>query len=1135
MESYSVEAILTATDRTFSSTMSSAERSMAGVNKQSGELGDGLDKSTTKGNQLGKSILSIGAGVGAVKLVSTAVNMVKDSVEGAINRFDTLNKYPVVMKALGYSTEDVDRSMTKLSDGIDGLPTSLDEIVSNTQQLAISTGSLSKGTDTAIALNDAFLASGASTADATRGMQQYIQMLGKGEVDMQSWRTLQETMPIAMDKVAKSFKEQGVNSVNQLYDALKEGDITFNEFNNRLIELDKGVGGFADLAKKNSKGIKTSWANIKTATVKGVTTVIKSFDELSKAVTGKNIAENLDSLKNVVNITFKAIDAAIQSTIPLMKLFGKAITSIGTALTPLLPTIASFAATFTALKVIQQVTGYIKQSELAIKAYTTAISLYNGISKLATLSTTALGRAWMLNLAADKANSVAIAIKTGLLVAQNTIVGVLTGTISLATVATTVFSTAMKLLMGPIGWVTAAIGGLVAVGVNLWKWLNKETESTKAVKKEQENLMKTTDDLIKKNQEHTQSRKDEAIELDNTKEKYNSMISEMATLAAKEKLSNKEKKRMTEIVEDLNGKMTGLNLVYDEQSNKLSEMPGKIQQQMDAYSALDEASQAQENINQMLKERNDNEAKLMEINAAREKWNQTLKESGGNTKEARENIEKLGEQEQVLKGVQQELTNEMINYAQTHESAMQRASKAVETGVLEQSVSYEALHGKTKETMDAMRSEYSSLEEKIGNVFEKIEQKATISTDQMIENLRTNFEASDQLFKNLGILAERGLDEGLIEQLRKMGPEGAAQAQVLVDSTDEQLQGLKDVFKTSGEHAMNGIKEGYQLGKNGVNEEIASLIPTQKDTLMTQIKSTDFSSVGKSVTEDFKAGIENGRNAVAEMTKGIVPQMGTDMKGEVEKANFPDIGKAIPQGLEKGIGANKQLPVKTSNQMIDDVVSGARKGLDSHSPSRVFHSIGEDVDSGLSNGIEQNAMNPVRAVESIVDKIISAMDKLPSEMNSIGANAIDGLTNGINANANSALAAARGVADQIVSTMKSAMDIHSPSRVMRDEVGKMIPAGVAVGIDKYSNFVEKSMQRLSKKVAMPALDNLNSNLSFSGGTQSLAFSGDVSSKFTVEVPVILDSTEVARVIAKPMSKELQNQQDKKNVSLGRRR
>ena len=43
------------------------------------------------------------------------------------------------------------------------------------------------------------------------------------------------------------------------------------------------------------------------------------------------------------------------------------------------------------------------------------------------------------------------------------------------------------------------------------------------------------------------------------------MISEMEMLSAKEKLSNSEKKRMVEIVEELNGKMTGLNLVYDDQ------------------------------------------------------------------------------------------------------------------------------------------------------------------------------------------------------------------------------------------------------------------------------------------------------------------------------------------------------------------------------------------------------------------------------------------------------------------------------------------------------------------------------------------------------------------------------------------
>ena len=90
------------------------------------------------------------------KLIDKGIGLITSSVDGAIDRFDTLNKYPIVMQALGYTTDQVDKSMSKLTEGIDGLPTSLNEIVSNTQQLAISTGNLEKGTDTAIALNNAF-------------------------------------------------------------------------------------------------------------------------------------------------------------------------------------------------------------------------------------------------------------------------------------------------------------------------------------------------------------------------------------------------------------------------------------------------------------------------------------------------------------------------------------------------------------------------------------------------------------------------------------------------------------------------------------------------------------------------------------------------------------------------------------------------------------------------------------------------------------------------------------------------------------------------------------------------------------------------------------------------------------------
>lgn len=348
MESYSVEAILSAVDKNFSSTMKNADSSM-----------NNLDSSTQKTNS---SILDIAKGIGVFKLIDNAIGLVTSSLGGAIDRFDTLNKYPVVMQALGYSAEEVDKSMNKLTDGIDGLPTSLDEIVSSAQQLAISTGDLQKGTDTAVALNNAFLASGASAADASRGAQQYQQMLSKGEVDLQSWRSLLETMPIAMDKVSKSFSDQGVNSANDLYAALKKGDITFDDFNSRLIELNEGVGGFAELAQKNSAGIRTSFANIKTAVVKGLANVITAIDEGMQDAGLGSIAENFDKIKGAVNVAFKAITDSIPPAISFL-------TTLWDTIKPFLP-------------LIMAVIGYISIYQGVMGTAKKAVELYNGAQKM---------------------------------------------------------------------------------------------------------------------------------------------------------------------------------------------------------------------------------------------------------------------------------------------------------------------------------------------------------------------------------------------------------------------------------------------------------------------------------------------------------------------------------------------------------------------------------------------------------------------------------------------------------------------------------------------------------------------------------------------------------------------------------
>lgn len=357
MESYSLEAILSARDSNFSSTMKNADSSMKN-----------LDSSTQKTNT---SILDIAKGIGVFKLIDNAIGLVTSSLGGAIDRFDTLNKYPVVMQALGYSAEEVDKSMNKLTDGIDGLPTSLDEIVSSAQQLAISTGDLQKGTDTAVALNNAFLASGASAADASRGAQQYQQMLSKGEVDLQSWRSLLETMPIAMDKVSKSFSDQGVNSANDLYDALKKGDITFDDFNGRLIELNEGVGGFSELAKKNSSGIKTSFQNIKTAVVKGLANVIQAVDDGMQNAGFGSIAENLDKVKDAVNTAFKALNDNLPTIIEKV---GNAFKFLSDNSEWLIPLLSGVAGALLAVSAVNSATNTITNITKAVGSLTSAFS-----------------------------------------------------------------------------------------------------------------------------------------------------------------------------------------------------------------------------------------------------------------------------------------------------------------------------------------------------------------------------------------------------------------------------------------------------------------------------------------------------------------------------------------------------------------------------------------------------------------------------------------------------------------------------------------------------------------------------------------------------------------------------------------
>lgn len=277
-ESYSVEAILSATDKNMSSTFKKA----LGVC-----------------NSFGSQVKSIVAGIGVTKALSVAMNTVTTSLDGAITRFDTLHSYPKVMNSLGFSTDAAKASVSKLNASVQGLPTSLSDIVKSAQSLTSVTGNMDKATDTAIALNHALLASSASTADVSRAQQQYSQMLAVGKPDMQSWRTLQETMAPALSKTAKKL---GIVSGNttELYNAMKNGQITFDQFNAALIECDTEAGGFAETALSASKTIRTGFTNIKSAVENTEMRIISAFNNILDSQGFGSFVDILDNVKSSI-------------------------------------------------------------------------------------------------------------------------------------------------------------------------------------------------------------------------------------------------------------------------------------------------------------------------------------------------------------------------------------------------------------------------------------------------------------------------------------------------------------------------------------------------------------------------------------------------------------------------------------------------------------------------------------------------------------------------------------------------------------------------------------------------------------------------------------------------------------------
>lgn len=339
-QSYSVQAVLSAVDKNFSSTM---DKALSSVSK----LGSNTSKTSStvsgSGQKMNSTFKSVASAMGLVQIASKAFDVVKNSVGAAVNRIDTLNNSNKVFQNMGFSAKETKSAMKGLEASIKGLPTPLDQAVQGVQMVASATGDLGKSQQIWSALNDAILGFGGSTEDVERATLQLSQAFAAGKIDAETWNSMLDAQ---MGPTLKAIAKQMGLTMAELKDGLSKGSISVEQFQDALIDLDKnGGGGLASLHKiamDSTNGISTSMANAKTAVSRGVAGIIAALD---KALT----ANKFPTIAQMISQGGQIMESALQKVASVIPPIVNAIANLSHGLIPLAPLMKAVGVAVVAL------------------------------------------------------------------------------------------------------------------------------------------------------------------------------------------------------------------------------------------------------------------------------------------------------------------------------------------------------------------------------------------------------------------------------------------------------------------------------------------------------------------------------------------------------------------------------------------------------------------------------------------------------------------------------------------------------------------------------------------------------------------------------------------------------------------
>lgn len=226
------------------------------------------------------------------QLFSRVVSTISNQIDDAVYRADTLERFPKVMAMMGYGAEGAAAAVEKLRKGVEQVPTSLADVVSATQRYVTITKDVDKASDWALAVSDAMLVTSGDVNEASRGIQQFTQILARGKPLGDDWNTIMEVASPIMEELAHTLGYSSAALGGDFYTALQKGTLSIDEMMEALVNLDKnGSGKFealSEIAKTSTGGIETAITTMKQSISNAMVAIIQEigFDNITAAIEG---------------------------------------------------------------------------------------------------------------------------------------------------------------------------------------------------------------------------------------------------------------------------------------------------------------------------------------------------------------------------------------------------------------------------------------------------------------------------------------------------------------------------------------------------------------------------------------------------------------------------------------------------------------------------------------------------------------------------------------------------------------------------------------------------------------------------------------------------------------------------------